>query len=274
VGNGNAIVRVNAELDFKQVQRTIEQYDPNTVVRSEQNMQEKTMISDSLPPSSRNNQVTNYEIGKTIEHVVDNVGSVKRLSVAVLVNDVIKVIEKDGKQVPEYKPRPAEQMTQLTELVKQVVGFDDQRKDQISVQNITFDAKPEQEFQTKETPLVQDVEQYVDKIVIAVAMIVGMLVLRSLVNRLRSRRSDSFVPATRQREREVVKEASVETLQQVADRKRREIQVSNVFDPNAAEIPEELLVRNQMRQQVAGYVKEKPSEAIQLIKVWLNEDVM
>ncbi len=276
VGSGNAIVRVNAELDFKQAQRTIEQYDPSTVVRSEQNIQEKSVISDTLPPSSKNNQITNYEIGKTVEHVVDNVGSIKRLSVAVLVNDVVKIVVKDGKQVPEYKPRSSEQMTQLTDLVKQTIGFDAQRQDQISVQNITFDSKPDQEFQTKETPLVEDAERYVEKVVVILAMVIGMVVLRSIVNRVRSKKGESFTvqSGSKQREREVAKEASVESLQQIAERKRREIQVSNVFDPDAAEIPEELLIRNQMRQQVASYVKEKPGDAVQLIKVWLNEDIM
>ncbi|MFA6540977.1 MAG: flagellar basal-body MS-ring/collar protein FliF, partial [Bacteroidota bacterium] len=69
LGMGNSIIQVNADLDFRQVERNLEQYDPdNQVARSEQISEEKTVLRDSLPPSTRTNSVTNFEINKSLEH--------------------------------------------------------------------------------------------------------------------------------------------------------------------------------------------------------------
>ena len=97
VGIGNALVQVNADLDFRQVERTLEQYDPEkTVVRSEQIIESKTSSGDSSGRQTSSTTQTNYEINKTVEHIVENMGNIRRLTVAALVNGVPKTITKDG----------------------------------------------------------------------------------------------------------------------------------------------------------------------------------
>lgn len=77
LGPGNAIVRVNAQLDFSQAQKTTEAFDPNTVVLSEQNMQEHSSVpgDTSSNNSLRTNTVTNYDVGKTVEKIVGTMGA-------------------------------------------------------------------------------------------------------------------------------------------------------------------------------------------------------
>ncbi|MBK9248591.1 MAG: flagellar M-ring protein FliF [Ignavibacteria bacterium] len=111
LGVGNAVVRANAELDFTQVEKTTEDFDPDKqVVQSEQKIDEQTKSVDSLSvpavnsASQRGNTVTNYEISKKVEKIVSQGGGIKRLSIATLINGSTKIIEGD-KPTLEYKPR-------------------------------------------------------------------------------------------------------------------------------------------------------------------------
>lgn len=146
LGGGNSEVRVNAELDFTQIEKTITDFDPEKqVARSEQSISENSESIDSLSyptvsmSKNQSNQISNYEIPKTVERIVKEVGNVKRLSVAALINGTTKVVDKNGQKVIQYIPRTDEEMQKLTDIVKNAVGYDQQRNDQISVINVPFD---------------------------------------------------------------------------------------------------------------------------------------
>ena len=84
LGSGKALVQVNADLDFERVERTIASYDgENPVVRSE----ERSTTSGAESESGES-VVTNYEISRTLEHVIGGAANLKRLSVAVMVDGV------------------------------------------------------------------------------------------------------------------------------------------------------------------------------------------
>ena len=145
-GAGNSQVRVSAELDFTRIEQTKTDFDPEKqVTRSEQNIVDRNQTADSLsyPYVNMNkdmtNSITNYELSKNVEHIIHEVGAVKRLSVAVMINGVDKVIDKDGIKTLEYTPRADEEMNKFNQIVKNAVGFDPSRNDQISVINIPFD---------------------------------------------------------------------------------------------------------------------------------------
>lgn len=148
IGDGRSIIRVTAELDFQQMEKTSEMYDPNSaVVRSEEKSEQTKKASEKqeeLAESSDEDKVessiTNYEINKTVEHIVNAVGGIERLSVAVLLDGVYKEVEGEGGVVETvYEPRSQEEIDRLSAIVKNAVGFDDQRNDQIEVVNISFD---------------------------------------------------------------------------------------------------------------------------------------
>jgi len=146
LGNGNSEVRVNAELDFTQIEKTVTDFDPEKqVARSEQSISENSESIDSLSyptvsmSKNQSNQISNYEIPKTVERIVKEVGNVKRLSVAALINGTTKVVDKNGQKVIQYIPRTDEEMQKLTDIVKNAVGYDQQRNDQVSVINVPFD---------------------------------------------------------------------------------------------------------------------------------------
>jgi flagellar M-ring protein FliF len=257
VGTGNALVQVNAELDLRQVERTLEQYDPDkTAVRSEQISEEKSSSGDSLPPSTRSNTVTNYEVNKTVEHIVENLGNIKRLTVAALVNGVPATVTRDGQKVTEIQPRPEPEMRQLTDLVRKAVGFNPVRNDEVSVTNLTFGTHlPEQEFMYRSSPLA-DWTEYKEQIFLGIAMLGTLVVLWSLLRRFRSRIE---LP---------VLETDIPTLSAQLEAKRAVIELPNPEE----EISTDALLRNERRKRISEYIREKPGESARLLKVWLTEE--
>ena len=186
LGDGKSVVRIACSLDFKQHEQTEEIFKPeNQVARSEQFFEEVSNGVDIIPAGvpgvssnispqkkqttgsggkrifSKQDKTINYEIGKIINHIVEPVGTIKRLSVAVMVDGIYKPGEiKEGRNravaaggkgsakkrgVPkenielEYFPRTKEEMAQLENIVKRAVNFDVKRGDVIEVVNIPFE---------------------------------------------------------------------------------------------------------------------------------------
>ncbi|HUU45403.1 MAG TPA: flagellar basal-body MS-ring/collar protein FliF [Acidobacteriota bacterium] len=146
LGPNKAIVRVSAELNFEQVERTIEQYDPdNLAIVSQEESSEKstenTSDADGIGTGGETtieSALTNYEVNKTVQHIVSAVGNVVNLSVSVIVDGVPTGEETDA-GTPIIEARPEEELTRITSLVKAAIGFRGDRSDQIEVVSIPFD---------------------------------------------------------------------------------------------------------------------------------------
>ncbi len=148
LGQGRSVVRVTADLNFNQLERTSESYDPNSPsVRSEERTKTANSSSDKADETSEsqvegNNEttITNYELNKTVEHIINGVGNIERLSVAVMVDGQYKPAEEGADNAePTYLPRSQEELDRLAAIVKNAVGFDPQRNDQIEMVNMPFD---------------------------------------------------------------------------------------------------------------------------------------
>ncbi len=89
--------------------------------------------------SSRKEHTVNFELDKTIRHVKESQGRIKRLSVAVVVNNKI-ASGKDGKDGKPGKavPLAAQELAQINGLAREAMGFDQTRGDTINVVNAAF----------------------------------------------------------------------------------------------------------------------------------------
>ena len=94
-----------------------------------------TASAGPAPSSTRRDSTINYEVDKTIRHTRHSVGTIKRLSVAVVVNHR-KQVDAEGKVTT--KPLAAEEITQINALVKEVMGFSKERGDSLNVTNSAF----------------------------------------------------------------------------------------------------------------------------------------
>jgi len=150
LGAGKSVVRVTAELDFQQLERTSENYDPNTPsIRSEErtkttnsNSDKQVEASESLAEENSEITITNYELNKTVEHMINAVGGIKRLSMAVMVDGTYHEVENEaGVLQGVYQPRPQEELDRLAAIVRTAIGFDVERNDQLEVVNMPFDRR-------------------------------------------------------------------------------------------------------------------------------------
>lgn len=146
LGYGNAKVTVNANLDFTMIEEEKTQFDPDgQVVRSEQNIKDLSETADSLSypyvnqAKDETNQIANYEISRSVEKIIHDVGAIERLTVSVLINGSVSVVESgEGERSLSYQPRTDEEMQQFREIVQNAIGYDPSRNDQISVINVPF----------------------------------------------------------------------------------------------------------------------------------------
>jgi flagellar M-ring protein FliF len=85
--------------------------------------------------NERRDATTNYEVDRTISHIKQPVGNLKRLSVAVVVN---YVRDKDG----ELQALPPEELNKLTNLVREAMGYSETRGDSLNLVNSQFNDGP------------------------------------------------------------------------------------------------------------------------------------
>jgi flagellar M-ring protein FliF len=190
-GRGNVRAQVTADIDFNQIESTAETFKPNQNVQ-EASVRSQSVSDASAPgsaaaqgvPGALSNQppatptapitgnanstgpnttsnganikrdtITNYEIDKTVRHMRNQVGMIKRMSAAVVVNHK-RVTDSAGKVTPQ--PFSEQEIAQLNALVKEAIGFTQTRGDTLNLVNSPFSTEPETTFQ--ETPLWQQPE--------------------------------------------------------------------------------------------------------------------
>ena len=91
------------------------------------------------PGQSTKSESASYGVNRTTRHVIEPAGRIRRLSAAVLVDDVLTRKQVGGKWISSYGKRSPEDLKLITELAQAAIGFHSVRGDVISVQNLTFD---------------------------------------------------------------------------------------------------------------------------------------
>ncbi len=280
IGNKGVKAQVSAELDFTRSERTRESYDPDrTAIRSEQRLEERVYdgaeagipgalsneppgvglapevvnpadgAEAGVPLRSKRNATINYEVDKTISHVRNPVGVVRRLSVAVVVDDQLSTNEA-GELV--RTPRTPEDLARITALVKEAVGFDAERGDSVNVINASFVADTEQEEVMEpwwQQPWVLDVGRQLLGWLLALVLIFAVLrpLLRSLTQ---------LPEAKEQSKDDTVDEVTLQQQAMQAEM-QREMQAVTHEDnlKNAKEI-----------------AKQDPKRVVQVVRTWLEEE--
>ena len=180
-GQQNIRAQVTADIDFSQVEQTAEIYKPNSkpgtaAVRSSQTMDALNGINSTggvpgaltnQPPvpatapitnppggpngagtaagsstaNTRKEATTNFEVDRTIQHTKQPMGNIRRLSVAVVMNNH-SVVDKKG--IPTSEPYTEAQKAQMIALVKDAMGFDEKRGDTLDLLNSAFNDEHEE----------------------------------------------------------------------------------------------------------------------------------
>ncbi|NWG45072.1 MAG: flagellar M-ring protein FliF [Alphaproteobacteria bacterium] len=223
VGPSNVRVQVTAEMDFNRIVTESEIYDPEAqVVVSSETIEESDTTTDSeqsgaaslsteLPDgnagagsgnvqSSAANRVeerVNYQNSLTKQTQVQEGGAIRRISIAVAVNDVVSFGE-DG--TPSFAPRSAEEMQRISALVRSAIGYSETRGDLVEIANVRFTQSataPQSGTEATEGGFsVTSLLPYAEKVILVViAFILVFFVFRPLLTRLLQAPSGGGAPA-------------------------------------------------------------------------------
>lgn len=285
-------------LDQRETEQTEEIFDPQgTVILSQQRTQDS--LSDTSPaggvPGTTSNQegdaglaiareagserfrtteLVNYEVSKTVRHVTTPRGVIQRVSLAVVVDDAVETsTDEDGESVQTTRPRSAEEMEQFRKVVSAVVGFDEERGDTLTVENISF-----QEI-VEESPLLTPktfLQQYRNLLligmrylsIIALFLLFYFLIFRPLKKKLFASLEFSD-PEFAQLAAATGDDAMVHQLQD-------KLAALKSSSPALLEGGKEVAVLDhrqaQIKRQLAELASKEPSTVTQLIKSWLAQD--
>lgn len=165
VGLGNVRTQVSADLDFTFIETTEESYNPNNVVVRSEQTQESTSGSTTstvepgalteVPPPTitpgatdtattgnstqkSTNSTRNYEIDRSVSLIRTVPGSIRKLSVAVLVDlhgasDSLLGEDAEGTAATDNPELDAQKIARITQLVREAIGFNEARGDSVSV---------------------------------------------------------------------------------------------------------------------------------------------
>lgn len=280
LGFGNAMVQVNADINFDQVEKTMTQFDPESqVVVSEgiaKTASNGRQQSDTTSAANEN-AVTNYEISKTVQNVVEGTGNIKRLSVATVINDIPREVKEGNKTKIVFDPRPAGQIKKLEDLVKNAVGIDPTRNDQFSIVNIPFETKVEETTTEAGMSALPDANEYINLVFILVAIVSSLFVLKSLMKRLKN---EKIVIGTVSSGNYAFASESSGSLPAHSDnksggghlaapkKKKMLLPMGDIED----EISEDALAKKNQQERIVNYVTKNPMDAAKLINAWMHED--
>jgi flagellar M-ring protein FliF len=298
LGYGKVRAEVTAELDFDQITRNSETYDPDgQVVRSTQLIEEESRSTDgqgeapvtvannlpdaelalpgtgpqSMSETLRTEETINYEISRTVETHVRETGKVRRLSVAVLVDGTYET-GPDG--TVTYLPRSAEEMRQIETLVRSAMGYDAARGDTVEIVNMRFaDAAPSAEDETLFLGLTRD-----DLMKIAELGVIGLigvlfllLVVRPLVLRLLEAEPEPEMEQQRlltdESELPPALAAPDETPESVTDDEEVAREIDQMIDINQIEGR----VRASSLRKISEIVEKHPEEAVNIMRGWMYQ---
>ena len=208
VGPGRVRVETAVEMDYDQVHETQEKFDPDSKVeRSTQNntstnktteANSTVSVANNLPNADagnnpagsqeqRSEETTNYEIGKTVRTTVRDQPLIRRLSLAVMVD---QVAVKGTDNSTTWQDRTPDELGRIAAIARSAVGFDEKRGDRVDVVSLRF-AEPDVSVEPSKPGIMglsldkADLMRLGQTGVLAiVAVLALLLVLRPMVVRL------------------------------------------------------------------------------------------
>jgi flagellar M-ring protein FliF len=202
----------------------------------------------SVSSSERQNEIRNFEISKVNRQIRNPVGSVKKISVAVIVDGTYKETAgaKEAKS-KQYVPRPPEEMKSLEGIIKRAIGYDEKRGDQVELINMPFNwAIQEEELKAEKKVIWKEyvLDFYKPVVSLLLAVLFIFFVVRPFLKGRPSWPQEKAVPLLAQTEQP----AAAEALRMAGVKKPLEI-----------------------RDQILELVQQDPSKTAGIVKTWIRE---
>ena len=296
LGNGRYKAEVSADVDFSSVESTAEMFSPEAALRSEQVVNESRAAGGgpagvpgalanqppgggqvpeqvidpatgepllaAAPRDTREQATRNFELDRQISYTRQQQGRLRRLSVAVVVDDPVQVNPDTGEVT--RTPLGEAELARLTRLVQDAVGFDAARGDSVSVINSAFVAEGEA-FELPEIPFWSqpwfwDIAKQILGILFVLILVFGVLrpVLKSLSSKPTA--SDDQLP--------MLAGAGGGAF----DNELSDDQVSLSGGSGPVLLPPPGAGYDQQLNAIKGLLAEDPARVAQVVKEWVNAD--
>jgi flagellar M-ring protein FliF len=304
VGPGKVRANVTAEYDLTTSDSTQETYDPNgSVVLTSQTSEEREGETDAegvpgtpsnvpgkqaatgvKPPPAADSETQGlhtesktFAVSKTVRHVVQPPGSLKRIAAAVLVDDAVEIKDDNGQKVETRRKRTPDEMKQIGELASAALGLDPARGDRVAVANLSFQTLP---LELPSPPSLTDrlvpmVDKWINVIrygaLAALFLLVYMLVLRpirrQIVTTFRAL-PNQLAAATG------AAEALNEPSRQGSAGKEDALPGSEAsYPPQLGESMGEVKQAVQLKKNLLDKVKKEPATVSRLVQNWVRQEV-
>jgi len=214
---------------------------------------------ETASPQTAKSESSTYGVSKTVRHMVENPGRVRRLTAAIVVNDrEIQPATKNHAAV--WQPRSADELRNLTALAQAAVGFDTSRGDLVTVQDLAFDdnrpqppaAVPEQVLQAAENS---------PELVKYAALLMGLLLVVAFAVRPAIRHAGAAL-AARGPARMAGRELAA-----------AEMASPGTLSPTESAPPDPERLRNQeIFEQVTTHLKREPTQSSRLLQSWIHSE--
>jgi len=278
LGYDNSDVKVNVDIDFKQIEKTLETIDPESQIaiseQTSRNTSSGKSMSDSNAVFSESN-TTNYELSKSIEHMIEGSGNIKRITVAAVINGVVREVQNGETTELVNEPRSEEQLQQLELLLRQSVGIDDTRNDKISIVSIPFETnKYDEHFGGGVSP-IDNMGQYVNYLLLLLAIGGAAFILKGLLKKLKEEKiMIGTVGAGGYSDQSFDAFSNAPTWDPGHSVKKSKKNRKSLFEMGDIEdeITDEAVMKKMKQDKITNYVGKNPSEAAKLINSWLKED--
>ncbi|WP_219028225.1 flagellar basal-body MS-ring/collar protein FliF [Helicobacter pylori] len=298
-GKNKVVARVNAEFDFSQKKSTKETFDPNNVVRSEQNLEEKKEgaskkqvggvpgvvsnigpvqgLKDNKEPEKyeKSQNTTNYEVGKTISEIKGEFGTLVRLNAAVVVDGKYKIALKDGTNALEYEPLSDESLQKINALVKQAIGYNQNRGDDVAVSNFEFNLMaPMLDNATLSEKIMHKTQKVLGSFTPLIKYILVFIVLFIFYKKVIVPFSERMLEVVPDEDKEVKSmfeemDEEEDEMNKLGDLKKK---VEDQLGLNATFSEEE--VRYEIiLEKIRGTLKERPDEIAMLFKLLIKDEI-
>ncbi len=303
VGEGRVKADTSVALNFSRSDQTEEKYDPQgTAVRSRQKSEERSEPGASTAPAGvpgtksnqanptpsftplpsraansfqKQSETTNYEVSKLIRHTIAPVGDIKKLSVAVIVDNALKSEKgSSGDLIRKTVPRSADELKKIRDLVIAAVGVDTTRGDLLTVENVSFDTQPGLEdtkptFYERWKELIRPALRYGAFLVLF--LLIYWLVLRPVSKTVLTPVQQAFGPQQQQKQVAASGQGGPPSLE--TPRTVRELEAALGQAEGIAPIPApEVRKADILRQRVVDFVQREPETGAQLLRVWITEE--
>jgi flagellar M-ring protein FliF len=284
-GAGNVRASVTLDYDPQATDETQETYDPDktatlSMQRTEQTTGAQPVAAgvagaasnapntqalpvyphETTPPQTAKTESGTYGVSKTVRHVSENPGRVRRLTAAIVVNDrLFQPATKDHAAV--WQPRSAEELRNLTAIAQAAVGFDASRGDMLTVEDLSFDGnRPEPPAAISERVL--NAAEGSPVLVRYAALLLALFVVVTFAVRPAIRHAGAAL-ATRLPLKAPNRELSAGAATAPA---------SALSAPEPAEVDPARQRTQEIFEQVTTHLKREPTQSSRLLQSWIHSD--